>query len=202
MKRIGLTGGIGMGKSAVGDMMVNLGVPLIDTDVVARQVVSPGQPAHRDIVSQFGKEFLLSDNSLDRQKLASIVFSDPDKLAILNRITHPEIRRMWISQLESWEKSGAAASIVVIPLLFEIKAEAEFDLVVSVGCSEQTQRSRLEARGWSSEHLESRLQSQMNPREKWNRSQVLIWTDCSLNTTEWQVNQLIRRITTEKTNPQ
>jgi dephospho-CoA kinase len=159
--RVGLTGGIASGKSTVARLFEALGVPVIDTDVLAREVVAPGQRALAQIVERFGQSVLQSDGALDRAALRSIVFADSQARADLERITHPAIREL----LE--HRSAAAGGIYqlhVIPLLVETGAhEKRVDRVLVVDCSEELQIRRLQARDGSTlEQARSILAAQVS----------------------------------------
>jgi dephospho-CoA kinase len=134
MKVFGLTGGIGMGKSTAERLLLKLGVPVIDTDLLARQIVEPGQPALREIQSAFGNEIVSSDGQLRREELARIVFSDANSRQKLEAILHPRIRKLWQVQIETWRKEDRPLAVVVIPLLFETGAESEFSATLCLAC--------------------------------------------------------------------
>ena len=145
--RVGLTGGIASGKSTVARLFEALGVPVIDTDVLAREVVAPGQTALARIVERFGPSVLLSDGALDRAALRSIVFADSQARTDLERITHPAIRELL--ERRSVE-AGGIYQMHVIPLLVETGAhEKRVDRVLVVDCSEEVQIRRLQARDGS-----------------------------------------------------
>ena len=141
--RVGLTGGIASGKSTVARLFEALGVPVIDTDVLAREVVAPGQPLLARIAERFGAGVLAADGSLDRRALRALIFSDPAARADLEQLTHPAIRAL----LE--QRSAAARGeyqIHVIPLLVETGGRDRVDRVLVVDCSEELQIRRLQAR--------------------------------------------------------
>ena len=144
--RVGLTGGIASGKSTVAKLFEALGVPVIDTDVLAREVVASGQPLLGQIARAFGPQVLAPDGSLDRAALRAIVFSNPAARANLEQLTHPAIRAL----LE--QRSAAAGGdyqILVIPLLVETAGRTPVDRVLVVDCSEEMQIRRLQARDGS-----------------------------------------------------
>lgn len=144
--RVGLTGGIASGKSTVARLFEALGVPVIDTDVLSREVVAPGQPLLAQIAARFGAGVLTADGALDRAALRSVIFSDPAARADLERLTHPAIRAL----LE--ERSAAAGGeyqIHAIPLLVETGGRDRVDRVLVVDCSEELQIRRLQARDGS-----------------------------------------------------
>ncbi|XP_023664974.1 dephospho-CoA kinase domain-containing protein isoform X2 [Paramormyrops kingsleyae] len=123
---VGLTGGIASGKSTVSSTLRDLGCPIIDADVVARQVVQPNSPAYRRIVLHFGPEILLPDGEIDRQKLAQIVFSSVEKRRILNSITHPEIHKAMLKRILFYFFRGYRYIVLDVPLLFETRRLARF----------------------------------------------------------------------------
>src|SRR6185436_6394827 len=122
MKIIGLTGGIGMGKSKAAELLEQRGLPVIDTDLLARQVVEPGQPALQEIEQEFGSDLIDTDGQLRRDELARRVFADEARRQQLERIVHPRIRDKWLAQVERWRKEARPLCVVVIPLLFETNA--------------------------------------------------------------------------------
>jgi dephospho-CoA kinase len=144
--RVGLTGGIASGKSTVARLFEALGVPVIDTDVLARKVVAPGQPLLARIAERFGAEVLAADGSLDRRALRALVFSDPAARGDLEQLTHPAIRAL----LEQRSAAvGGEYQIHVIPLLVETGGRDRVDRVLVVDCSEPLQIRRLQARDGS-----------------------------------------------------
>jgi len=152
--RIGLTGGIASGKSLVADMFAAKGVPVIDTDVIARAVVEPGEPALQEIVRQFGAEMLDAGGRLERRRLRELVFADDAKRRTLEAILHPRIR------LEAARQSAAADGayqIIVVPLLVESPIREFLDRILVVDCSEQTQLERLLERDAETEEQARRI---------------------------------------------
>jgi dephospho-CoA kinase len=112
---IGLTGGIGSGKSTVSDILKEQGIPVIDGDRIAREVVEPHMPAYDEIVRAFGTEVLQQDGTLNRKRIGEIVFSDPEKLSLLNSITHKEIYRVILERLESLKETGNNLVFLMLP---------------------------------------------------------------------------------------
>ncbi len=173
-KILGLTGGIGCGKSAVGRLLEELGVKRLDTDLVARRVVERGTPGFRAIVEHLGSEVLNSEGELDRQALAAIVFEDEQQRKALERILHPLI---WDEVEKFVERCQAERhhAVIEVPLLFENSREDRFDEVWVVATTPELQASRLAARnGWSAEEIEARIASQMPLAEKIRRADVVI----------------------------
>ncbi len=193
MKTFGITGGIGMGKSTAAAILRERGVTVVDTDDLARQIVEPGEPALAEIQSAFGPGFLGDDGYLKRDQLASLVFSNPDARAKLESILHPRIRSLWETQLETWRAEGRAVAAVVIPLLFETKAESAFDSVICLACSDATQHARLTSRGWLSDQIKQRIAAQLPAAEKMSRADHVVWTEGDVATTAKQLQRIMAR---------
>jgi len=193
MKVFGLTGGVGMGKSTAAQLLSEQGVALVDTDDLAREVVQPGQPALVEVRKTFGNDIIGPDGRLLREELARVVFADPAARKKLETILHPRIRDLWRARLESWRNQGEPRAVVVIPLLYETSAEAEFDAVICVACTPATQRQRLLARGWSLEELEQRIAAQMPVAQKMARADYVVWTEGGLDVHEQQLLRIIPR---------
>jgi dephospho-CoA kinase len=144
--RVGLTGGIACGKTTVANLFAALGVPVVDTDLLAREVVAPGSPLLAQVAAHFGAAVLSADGSLDRRELRSRVFADPAERQWLEQLTHPAIRAL------TDERSAAASGpyvIVAIPLLVETGAASRFERVLVVDCEPEVQLARLTARDGS-----------------------------------------------------
>jgi dephospho-CoA kinase len=191
MRTLGLTGGIGMGKSMAAQLLQARGLAVIDTDDLARRVVQPGQPALEEICQAFGADLKDSAGQLRRDALAQIVFADPVARAKLEAVTHPRITQLWRQQLQVWRKEGRTVAVVVIPLLFETKVEVEFDAVICLACAETTQLKRLAARGWSSEQIRQRLAAQMPVAEKMSRANFVVWTEGEVDAMARQLAKII-----------
>ena len=191
MKTIGLTGGIGMGKSACAQLLQWRGAAVVDTDELARQLVKPGQPALAEVREIFGAAVIGPDGQLQREQLAQIVFTNPAARKTLEDILHPRIRDLWHARIETWRNEGKPLAVVVIPLLFETKAEAEFDTVICVACSAATQRQRLLARGWTPEQIEQRIAAQLPIEEKMARAHHVIWTEAGMDVHAQQVYRIV-----------
>jgi len=159
--RVGLTGGIASGKSLVADLFAQLGVPVIDTDRVAREVVEPGQPALADIVDRFGADILMPDGSLHRRKLRQRIFEVAEDRAALEAILHPVIRAR---SLELAETAGGSYQILVVPLLVETGFAELVNRVLVVDCPEQQQLERLLARDEESPDQAARIIAAQIPR--------------------------------------
>jgi dephospho-CoA kinase len=164
MVRVGLTGGIASGKSAVAAELAARGAIIIDADVLAREVVEPGTPALAAIIDRFGPQ-VLSDGQLDRTRLAQIVFADPLVRRDLERIVHPAVR----ARAADLERAAGRAAVVVhvIPLLVETGQQEDFDLVVTVDVDHETQIKRLIARnGYTRAEAESRIAAQASREDR------------------------------------
>jgi dephospho-CoA kinase len=152
----------------------------VDTDELARQLVQPGQPALAEIQTEFGKKVIAPDGWLRRDELARIVFADAAARQKLETILHPRIRERWLAQVEIWRRESRALAVVVIPLLFETRAESHFNKIICVACSAATQRERLLARGWTPEQIQQRLAAQWPVEQKISRADFVVWTDGAL----------------------
>jgi dephospho-CoA kinase len=169
---IGLTGGIGCGKSTAAAAFAESGFHVVDSDQLARQVLE--EPASvRAIVDRWGAAALGADGLPDRRWIAAKVFDEPLEMAFLEALTHPEVARL--------RRLAVADStrhhVVELPLLFEKNLEADFACVVCVACSEETRRRRLLAKGLTAEQIELRINSQIPMAEKVKRSDVVFWND-------------------------
>jgi dephospho-CoA kinase len=185
MLRVALTGGIATGKSYVRDQFERLGIPTIDADTLARQVVEPGTAGLAAIVERFGPGVLTEGGRLDRARLGDIVFADGRARTELEAIVHPFIHRAIESWFESRQESLALADI---PLLFEKGREGAYDIVVVTMCPADLQLARIQQRdGLSREAAQSRLAAQWPVEEKVRRADYVIRTDGSFAETNTQV---------------
>jgi dephospho-CoA kinase len=180
MKLFGITGGVGMGKSTTGALLEKQGMAVVDTDQIARQLVEPGRPALAEITRAFGPSVIASNGSLDRRGLAQRVFGDAAERAKLEAILHPKIREAWQAEVNQWRAANHAQGAVIIPLLFETRAESQFDYVICVACSAASQHERLRERGWTRAEIKRRLAAQWPTEEKISRADFVIWTDTTL----------------------
>jgi len=164
---VGLTGGIGSGKSAVADLLVERGAVLIDADVVAREVVAPGGPAYQPLVERFGTAILTDDGTIDRPAVAAKVFGDPEALADLNAITHPAIGIEMIRRRDALA-AGDDVVVLAIPLLTAMHRETVgLDAVVVVDCPVEVATERLvEQRGMDRADAEARIAAQVSRTER------------------------------------
>jgi len=192
MRVLGLTGGIGSGKSMVAQIFAELGAVVIDADQLAREVVEPGQPALQEIASTFGPDVLLPDGRLDRPKLAGIIFSDPAERAKLDAITHPRIRERMEGQIEA-RRWGRGVLILDIPLLYENNRTNMVEKVIVVWVDAQTQLQRIRQRdGLSAEAARQRISAQMPLDAKRARADHVIDNTGGRDETQRQVEAIYR----------
>ncbi|GAA2957081.1 dephospho-CoA kinase [Streptomyces griseoincarnatus] len=196
MLTVGLTGGIGAGKSEVSRLLVERGAVLIDADRIARDVVEPGTPGLAAVVEAFGEEILAEDGSLDRPRLGALVFNDPDKLATLNSIVHPLVG----ARSRELEEAAPGDAVVVhdVPLLTENGLARLYDVVIVVDASTGTQLDRLvRLRGMSEEDARARMAAQATREQRRAVADIVIDNDVPLDALERRVEEvwadLVRR---------
>jgi dephospho-CoA kinase len=194
MKVCGLTGGVGMGKSAAAGILRERGVQVVDTDELARQLVQPGETALAEIQTQFGKNIVAADGRLRRDELAGIVFADAAAREKLEKILHPKIRERWLAQIETWRKENCPLAVVVIPLLFETRAGSQFDKIICVACSAANQQQRLLQRGWTLAQIRRRIVAQLPVDQKIARADFVVWTDGDLDSHARQLERILSRL--------
>jgi dephospho-CoA kinase len=166
------------------------GLPVVDSDVIARQIVEPGQPALSEIRQLFGAEIIGDDGHLRRDELARRVFADAEARGKLEGILHPRIRAVWQAQLQAWRAEGRHTAVAVIPLLFETDAAGNFDSIVCVACSASTQQRRLRARGWTEEQIRQRIAAQLPVEKKMLLADYVVWTEGPLDLHEAQLRRI------------
>jgi len=194
MKKLGLTGGLGTGKTAVSDLLVARHIPVLDTDELAREFTRPGQPALRAIAESFGADVLDEHGALRRGALAERVFGHPGERTQLEQILHPPIREAWQRQLADWLAAGEPVGVVVIPLLYETECESAFDFVICTACSAGTQSERLRQRGWTNAQIDGRLAAQLPLKKKMERADFVIWTEGAMASTAAQLDEVLRKL--------
>ncbi len=174
--RIGLTGGLGTGKSTVAALFEKLGAAVNDADTLVHRRLRRGDPVYSGVVAEFGPGILDRDGEIDRRRLAGEVFGKPDRLERLNEIVHPPV----VKEMKEWLDRESGVRIAVVPLLYEKGFESWFDAVIVVKASKKNIVSRLrESRGMSEEEIELRLRSQLPLREKVARADFIIDNDAS-----------------------
>ncbi|MER5373464.1 dephospho-CoA kinase [Streptomyces sp. NPDC002553] len=179
MLKVGLTGGIGAGKSEVSRLLVECGAVLIDADRIAREVVAPGTPGLAAVVETFGEGVLAADGSLDRPRLGSLVFADPDKLAALNAVVHPLVG----ARSAELEAAAPEDAVVVhdVPLLTENGLAPLYDVVVVVDAAPETQLDRLvRLRGMTEDDARARMAAQATREQRREIADVVIDNDVPL----------------------
>lgn len=187
----GLTGGVGMGKSAAADYLRGRGIAVVDSDAIARQVVEPDQSALAELSAAFGAEIIGADGGLDRAALARRVFADTAARKQLEAIVHPRIRAIWQAQVAAWRAEGRPIGVAMIPLLFEIGAQPHFDRTICVACSVASQRERLRARGWSDEQSDQRIAAQWPLEKKMAAADFIVWSEGGLDVLAEQLKRII-----------
>ncbi|MET8723366.1 dephospho-CoA kinase [Streptomyces misionensis] len=189
MLKVGLTGGIGAGKSEVSRLLVEHGAVLIDADRIAREVVAPGTPGLRAVVDAFGTDILAPDGSLDRPRLGSIVFADPDRLAVLNSIVHPLVG----ARSRELEEAAAPDAVVIhdVPLLTENGLAPLYDLVIVVDARPETQLDRLtRLRGMTEEDARARMAAQATREQRRAIADIVIDNDVPLDALRKRVDEV------------
>lgn len=172
---IGLTGGIASGKSTVSNLLAKAGLPIVDADKVARNVVSPGTEGLTQLADHFGKEIISKTGDLDRQKLAAIVFADPSQRHVLNQLLQPRIKSEIYAKVNHLFAAGARIVVIDVPLLFETGYASDCDRIVVVNVRPEIQLKRLMQRnGYSESQAKRRIQAQMPLPEKVSRADYVI----------------------------
>jgi dephospho-CoA kinase len=201
MLKVGLTGGIGCGKSTVAAMMRELGCRMIDADAISRDLAEPGQPAYQEIVAAFGQEILLADGRLDRAKTAHLVFADASKLSRLNKILHPRVIAEEERQLvEIALTDPHAVAVIEAALLLEAGLHKSLKRLIVVWCQPEQQIERLtnlQGRAMSREDAVRRIAAQIPLDEKRRMATDEIDNSGSLAATQKQVMVLVARLKTE-----
>lgn len=189
---IGLTGSIASGKSTVAKMMSELGLPIVDADVVARDVVEPGTETLKKIAQTFGDDILLEDGTLNRSKLGDIIFHEPAKRKILNDIMHPAIRAEMLRQRDAYLAAGEKHVVMDIPLLFESKLQHFVERILVVSVKEEVQLRRLmERNALSKEDALARIRSQLPLSVKEKGAHAVIYNNEKLENTEEQLRKIL-----------
>lgn len=195
MLKLGLTGGIASGKSAVAAILRELGFPVVDADSISHRLMEPGQRAHDEILREFGPDVANSSGRIDRPKLAAVAFADPDKLARLNAILHPRVEQAMLLQFDALEHSGFRdAAFVEAALLVEAGFTKYLDGLVVTFCTPAQQLERLLARGMSEVEARRRIAAQLPINEKLRHATYTIDCSSSLDDTRSQVESLAAKL--------
>ncbi|PLS02571.1 dephospho-CoA kinase [Neobacillus cucumis] len=189
---IGLTGGIASGKSTVSNMLKGMAITVIDADIEARLAVMKGEPAYKEIIAEFGEDILLENGEIDRQKLGAIIFHQKDKRQRLNEITHPEVRRSMLEQVEKAKRDNEKVVVLDIPLLFESKLTYMVEKTLLVYVDRDIQLQRLvERNSLSIADAQARISSQMPLSEKIKLADAVINNNGSLEETKHQLLKVL-----------
>ena len=188
---LGLTGGVGMGKSTAARLLKKAGLPVVDSDDLAREAVQPGTEGLAEIADGFGEGFLKADGSLDRDKMASTVFQDEAARKRLETIIHPRVRAAWENRIEQWREQKRPVGVVVIPLLFELGLQDSFDVLLCVASTVSTQRARLLERNWSDAQITARIAAQMDIAQKMDLADHVLWNEGTPDQLGEQLNGIL-----------
>jgi dephospho-CoA kinase len=195
MRRVALTGGIATGKSHVRAQFEQLGVPTVDADKLARDVVAPGTPGFDAVVARFGRGVLDASGALDRRKLASLVFANSQARHDLEQIVHPAVRRAIDEWFGSLRERPPGLAIADIPLLYETGREGDFETVVVTACTPEAQIERIMSRdGLTDFEARARIAAQLPIDEKVRRANYVIRTDGTVDDTNGQVREVFGRL--------
>ena len=201
MQKIGITGGIASGKSAVAAILRELGFHVLDADRLAHRLTEPGLPAYEEVVREFGGEIVGTGGQLDRGKLAAIVFADPAKLARLNAIVHPRVGEATFRQFEDWQREGASDAVFVeAALLVEAGMHKKLDGLIVAWCRPEQQLERLLARGMSESEARRRIAAQMPVEEKLRLATAKIDCSGSMEFTRKQVEDFVAKLRRQPSN--
>jgi dephospho-CoA kinase len=196
--RLAITGGVACGKTTVGAMLRRRGIPVCDADEVAHRSMEPGTGVYRAVVREFGSGVLDGEGRIERSRLGAIVFADEAARLRLNAMVHPAVLaylRDWVKEQE--EENGWVAAIV--PLLYEIGAEAEWDIVLCVTTTVNIQRRRLADRGFSGDAADRRIAAQMSVAEKARRADIVIMNRGTMDLLEAQIEWTLRHLRSNRT---
>jgi dephospho-CoA kinase len=190
MLLVGLTGGIGSGKSTVAGMLERRGAVVVDADDLARRAVEPGTVGHTRVIEAFGREMLGRDGQIDRDRLARLVFSDPETRRKLESLVHPEVARLFSEMVEAYRDTDRIV-VYVVPLLVERSLQTAFDVVVAISASPETRKARLGAdRGMRPEDVQNRMSAQLSDDERERAAHFVIANDGTLEELERVVDDL------------
>ncbi len=193
MKVIGLTGGIGSGKSTVSRFLAELGAVILDADKVGHEAFKPDTEIWRQVVAAFGSQILTPGGDIDREKLGEMVFGNPESLARLNQIMHPWMYEIVTAQLDDYRRQGIDVVVLEAPLLIEVGWASSVDEVWVTAASEATVLSRLEEqKGLSRQKALARIHSQLSLEERIRHADVVIDTDCDLDELRARLAELWR----------
>ncbi|WPK10656.1 dephospho-CoA kinase [Lysinibacillus louembei] len=191
---IGLTGSIASGKSTVAQMLQGYQLPIVDADIVARQVVEPGTQTLQQIAEAFGQEVMKEDGTMDREKVGAIIFHEPAQRKVLNDIIHPAIRAEMLRQRDELLQNGAAHVVMDIPLLFESKLQHFVDKILVVSVTEEIQLARLMERNQLPEsEARARIASQLPMSVKEKGADAVIYNNTTKQSTAEQLEKILQQ---------
>ncbi len=195
MLRLGLTGGIASGKSAVAAMLREMGFAVLDADSLAHRLIERGEPAHEEILREFGPAITDASGRINRTQLANVVFADRAKLDRLNAIVHPRVADVVFRQFDEWERNGVRdAAFVEAALLIEAGLDKKLDGLIVAWCKPEQQLERLVARGLTEAEARRRIAAQLSVEEKLHHATEKIDCSGSLEETRRQVAALAAKL--------
>ncbi len=198
MLKIGLTGGIGSGKTAVSDTFKNLGAPIIDTDIIAHELIDNDPEVLQQITDTFGRDIFNSDGKLNRKKLAKIIFNDKENKQLLENILHPKIKDCVLSQLQDLvsRHSPPEYAVIVVPLLIEANYKNLFDRILVITADEQKRIERVQQRdNRSVSEIRSIITHQISDKKRLKEAKDIIENNSNIKNMESQVEQLDKKYT-------
>lgn len=192
---LGLTGGIASGKSTVAKMFLDQGIPLIDTDTIARELLFRGTDTYHKVVETFGEEILFTNKDINRKQLGKVIFRNKKKRLLLNNIVHPKVREIVENELEKHQKLGTEVVVVDVPLLFETNYQDIVDKTIVVFCDFQEQVDRLMSRdNIERDYAMMKINAQLPMQEKVNLADYVIDNSYSILNTKKDFNKILKDI--------
>lgn len=196
---LGLTGGLGTGKTTVAELIRQQGFQVIDADQIAKQALGPGEDVAKKVIQVFGPGILNSENNIDREKLAGLVFKNKSKLELLESLVHPFVQQKVSELRELAQTKGEVMAFYDVPLLFEKHLERQFDGVIVVSANQEIQLDRIKKRNqWSKEQIESRLANQLPLKDKELKSDYVIYNNGTLSDLKKDVIRMIQNFKERK----
>ena len=192
---LGLTGGIATGKSTASEYFRTQGVPVVDTDKIAHELMEPGQASYKAIVNEFGSKILNEDKTINRKKLGEIVFNNPSRLNLLNDLTHPLIRKETFRQMKECQQNGSSLCVVDVPLLFESNWNKYVDKTLVIYTTPELELKHLMERdGLSYREAIKRINSQLPLKEKVKKADYTIENTATIDKLEKQLSELLQTL--------
>ncbi|NKB23632.1 MAG: dephospho-CoA kinase [Kiritimatiellae bacterium] len=187
---VGITGGIGCGKSEVGRILIEQGISVLDTDTVAHQMVEPGKTCYRQIIDHFGQDLLKENGTIDRDRLGKKVFSNPSQREVLNQIIHPNVKRYYRKWVQDRLKEQEMAAVIV-PLLYEINETLLWNAVICVSSPFDVVIARLKKRGFNEHAIQQRVEAQWPLSKKEERADYIIMNDATLDDLKTKTKKVV-----------